>query len=133
MQVKCQIRLGLGLISWNKAFAVKKCESLEKCNSYHFDVHLSVKQHLSVEHGCKSTLRKSKLLHCIVSVWCVVCASVKLQDTDGLHSLQRLLEGDGAHAPALPVLVLLHVGPLHHPRHGEHLLQLLPAHLEVQL
>lgn len=55
------------------------------------------------------------------------------KDTDGLHGLDGLLEGDGADAPALAVLVLQNVGPDHHPSHAEHLLQLLPAHLVVQL
>lgn len=55
------------------------------------------------------------------------------KDTDGLHGLDGLLEGDGADPAAFAVLVLQDVGPNHHSSHAEHLLQLLPAHLVVQL
>lgn len=55
------------------------------------------------------------------------------EDTDGLNGLQRLLKGDRPHPSALPVFVFFHVRPPHCSRHAEHLLQLLPAHLKVQL
>lgn len=55
------------------------------------------------------------------------------KDTDSLDRFNGQVEGYGAHPSALSVLVLQDVSPQHCASHGEHLFQLLPAHLVVKL